>query len=208
MCSSYIGMYVFDEKHQNYCLTLTIGTVISISNLLRNSVYEQASTYIMRIENQITFNMRTNSLSVVSLCELYRMYMYIQKTRHASRCHGHLRLRRTNSNTCTYLILGFSKGLTSHKGLRPGLNLQILFSGLHTGTLLMVFAENLLLHFKYSCFVINSQDLYPIYNLVTVGRISCHVLSQLIENKTKTNNDILAHTFLLLALATCNCSEF
>ena len=31
-------------KHQNECLSLTIGMVISISNLLTNLVYEQAST--------------------------------------------------------------------------------------------------------------------------------------------------------------------
>ena len=55
--------------------------------------------------------------------------------------------------TCTYLIFGYSKGLIGHKGPSPGLNLQILLSGLHT--LLMVFAENLLLHLEYSCFVIN-----------------------------------------------------
>ena len=52
-----------------------------------------------------------------------------------------------------YLILRFSKGLAGHKSLSPSLNLQILVSGLQT--LLMVFAENLLLLLEYSCFVIN-----------------------------------------------------
>ena len=55
----------------------------------------------------------------------------------------------------------------------------------------------------------NSYDLHPKYNIVTIERISCHVLFQPIENKTKTNHDILARVFLLfLALATNNCSKF
>ena len=51
------------------------------------------------------------------------------------------------------LILRFLKWFTGHEGLNSGLDLQIILPGLYT--LLMVFAENLLLHRKYSCFVIN-----------------------------------------------------
>ena len=36
----------------------------------------------------------------------------------------------------------------------------------------------------------NFQDLYPKHNIVTVGRISCRILFQPIQNKTKTNHDI------------------
>ena len=54
------------------------------------------------------------------------------------------------------LILRFLKELTGHEGLSSGLNLQIHLPGLYT--LLIAFGENLLLHLKYSCFVVNFMD--------------------------------------------------
>ena len=108
---------------------------------------------------------------------------------------------------CTYLILGFSKGLTGHKSLSPGLNLQILLSGLQT--LLVVFAENLLLHLEYSCFVINF--VIPktfILNIILLLLGESLVTSFLNQSKIKPKPIILAHVFLRLALATCNCFKF
>ena len=108
-----------------------------------------------------------------------------------------------------YLILGYSKGLTGHKGLSPSLNLQILLFGVHT--FLVVFAENLLLKLEYSCFVINIIILKTfILNIIflLLGESLAMPFFNQSKYKTKTNYDILAPFYLLLALATSNCSKF